>query len=61
METIDLLKLMLMTLLALITLNYTKSAGDIIFMVDASLNKCKEVLMQLVKEKKHPLRYESGI
>ncbi len=57
----DLLKLALTTLLALVSLDYTEGAGDIILAVDASSEGWGGVLMQIVKGKKHPSRYESGV
>ena len=57
----DLLKLALTTPPALVSLDYNESAGDIILAVDASLDGWRGVLMQLVKGKRHPSRYESGI
>lgn len=57
----DLLKLALRTPPALVLLDYTEGAGDITFAVDASLDGWGRVLMQLVKGKRHPSRYESGI
>lgn len=60
-EAIDLLKLALTTLPALVFLDYSEGAGNIIFAVDASLEEWGRVLMQLVKGKKHPSQYESVI
>ena len=57
----DLLKLALISSLALVLLDYSKDAGEIILAVDASLEGWGGVLMQLVKDKKYPSRYESGI
>ena len=57
----DLLKLALTTLPAFVFLDYTENAGNIILTVDASLDRWGGVLMQLVKGKKHPSRYENGI
>ena len=57
----NLLKLALTTLPALVSLDYTKGASDIILAVDANLDGWGGVLMQLVKGKRHPSRYESGI
>ncbi len=57
----DLLKLALTTPPALVPFDYTEGAGDIILTVDASLEGWGGVLIQLVKRKKHPSRYESGI
>ncbi len=57
----DLLKLALNTPPALVSLDYTEGAGDIILAVDASLEGWGGVLMQLAQEKKHPSRYESRI
>ena len=60
-EAIDLLKLALTSPPALVSLDYSKDAGEIILAVDASLEGWGGVLMQLVKGKRHPSRYESGI
>ena len=57
----DLLKFALISLPVLVLLDYTEGAGDVILAVDASLEGWEEVLMQLVKGKRHPSRYESGI
>ena len=57
----DLIKLALTTPPALVSLDYTEGAGDIILAVDASLEGWGGVLMQLVQGKRHPSRYESGI
>ena len=57
----DLLKLALTTPQALVYSDYTKVAGDIIFAMNASLEGWRGVLIQLVKEKKHLSRYETGI
>ncbi len=56
-EAMDLLKLALTTPPVLVSLDYTEGASDIILVVDANLEEWGEVLMQLVKEKKHPSRY----
>ena len=60
-EAMDLLKHALTNPPALVSLDYSQGAGDIILAVDASLDGWGGVLMQLVKGKKHPSRYESGI
>lgn len=60
-EAMDLLKLSLITPPALVSLDYTGGAGDIILVVDASLEGWGGVLMQLVQGKRHPSRYESRI
>ena len=57
----DLLKLTLTTLPDLVSLDYSKGAGDIILAVDVSLKGWKRVLMQLVLGKRHPSKYKSGI
>ena len=57
----DLLKLSLTTPPALVSLDYTEGAGDIIFAIDTSLEGCGGVLMQLDQGKRHPSRYESRI
>lgn len=57
----DLLKLELTTLLALVFLNYIEQASDIILTVDTSLKGWGRVLIQLVKRKRHSLRYKSRI
>lgn len=41
----NLLKLALISFSALVFLDYIKKVGDMIFIIDASLNKSKEVLM----------------
>ena len=61
MEAIDLLKLALTTPPILVFLDYTEGAGDIILVVDTSLEEWGKVLMQLVKGKQHPSKYKSGI
>ncbi len=60
-EAIDLLKHALTNPPALVSLDYSQRAGDIILAVDASLDGWGGLLMQLVKGKKHPSRYESEI
>lgn len=60
-EAMDLLKLAFITPPALIFLDYSKRADDIIFVVDASLERWGRVLMQAVKKKRHLSRYESKI
>ena len=60
-EAMDLLKFALTSHPALVSLDYTERAGDIILAVDASLEGWGGVLMQLVKGKRHSSRYESGI
>ena len=57
----NLLKLALITLLALVLFDYLKKVGEIILAVDASLKEWGGVLMQLVLGKRHFSRYESGI
>lgn len=57
----DLLKLALTTLFILILLNYLRKAGEIILIVNASLEGQKKVLMHLVKKKKYPSQYKSKI
>ena len=57
----DLLKLALTTPAALVSLDYSEKAGEIILVVDTSLERWGGVLMQLVQEKKHLSRYESKI
>ncbi len=57
----DLLKLALTSPPALVSLDYSKDADDIILAMKASLEEGGGVLMQLVKVKKHPSGYESGI
>ncbi len=46
---------------AFVSLDHLQQVGDIILEVDASLDKRRGVLMQLVKGKKHSSRYESRI
>ena len=60
-EAMDLLKLALTTLPALVSVDYIAEVGDIIFTIDASLEGWGGVLIQLVQGKRHPSRYESGI
>ena len=60
-EAMDLLKLAFTTPPALISLDYTDGAGDLILAVDASLDRWGGVLMQLVKGKRNPSKYKSGI
>lgn len=52
-KLMNLLKLVLKTLPALIFLDYTDRAGDIIFVVNASIDEWGAVLMQLVRKKSH--------
>ena len=49
------------TLPALISLDYTDRAGDIILEVDASLDGWGGVLMQLMNEKRYLSRYKGRI
>ena len=60
-ESMDRLKIALTTAPALISLDYSEDAGDIILAVDASLTGWGSVLMQIKEKKRHPSRYESGI
>lgn len=57
----DLLKLALTTPPTFIFMDYTESVDDIILAVDTSLDGWREVLMQLLKQKRHPSRYKSEI
>ena len=57
----DLLKLAFTTFPALVSLNYSKKAGEIILVVDASLDEWGRMLMQLLQGKRHPSRYENRI
>lgn len=57
----DLLKFALTRPPALVSLDYTEGAGEIILAVDASSEEWGGVLMQLVKGKRYPSRYKSGI
>ncbi len=57
----DLLKFAQTSPSALVSLDYSIDAGKIIFAVDASLEGCEGVLIQLVKGKRHLSRYESRI
>lgn len=57
----NLLKLALTTFPALVFLDYNEKTGNIIVAIDASLEKWEGVLMQLVKRKRHPSRYENKI
>lgn len=47
-EAMDLLKLAFITPFALVLLNYSEEAGEIVLEVDTSLEKWGRVLMQLV-------------
>ncbi len=60
-EAMDLLQHALTNPPALVSLDHSQGAGNIILAVDASLDGGGAVLMQLVKGKKHPSRYKSGI
>lgn len=60
-EAMNLLKLSLTTPPALVSLDYTEEAGDIILAVDISLEGWGGVLMQFVLGKRYPSRYKSGI
>lgn len=60
-EAMNLLKLVLTSLPALVSLDYSKDAGEIILAIDASLEGWRGVLMQLLQEKIHLSRYKSGI
>lgn len=55
------LKLALITPSTLVFPDYSENANDIIFAVDASLNSWREVLVQLVKGKRHLSRYKGEI
>ena len=57
----DLLKLSLTTPIALISLDYTEVANNIIIAIDASLEGWRGVLIQLAEGKRYPSRYESEI
>ena len=59
----DLLKLAFITLLALVSLDYSEGVSDIIFTVDASLEDSERVLMQLVQGKsiRQNMRTEFGL
>ncbi len=57
----DLMKLALTSPPALVSLDYSKEADEIILAVNASLEGWGGVLMQLVKGKRHHSRYESVI
>lgn len=60
-EAMDLLKFALTSPPALLLFDYTEGAGNIILAVVARLERWGGVLMQLVKGKRHPLRYEIRI
>lgn len=60
-EAMDLLKMTLTSPPALISLDYKESAGPIILAADSSLHGWGAVLMQELKGKRHPARYESGV
>lgn len=51
MEAMNLLKLVFITLLTLVFLDYNKEASNIILTIDASLEKQKKVLIELIKKK----------
>lgn len=57
----DLLKLILTTCPAHISLNYIEDAGDIILVVDVNFDGWRGVLMHLIKKKRHLLQYKSEI
>lgn len=55
------LKLALTTPPIFIFMDYNESVDDIILVVDTSLDGWRGVLMQLLKQKRHPSRYKSEI
>lgn len=57
----DLLKFALTSPPTFVSLDSAETAGNVILAVDVSLERWRGVLMQLIKGKKHPSRYESGI
>ena len=60
-EAMYALKHKLVSLPALISIDYADEAGPIILRVDASLEWWGATLMQVVDGKRHPARYKSGI
>src|SRR5689334_20392893 len=46
---------------ALITIDYSLGAGEIILAVDTSKEGWGAILMQIIGGKRHPSRYESGV
>lgn len=61
MEAINLLKLALISLPALVLHDYSKDTDKIILTMDASLEGWERVVIQLIKGKRHFFRYGSGI
>ena len=55
------LKKVLISPSALIVINYSEGAGEIILAVDFSGKGWGAVLMQIIENKKAPSRYESGM
>ena len=60
-KAMDELKACITTAPILICLYLGDGAGDIILMVDASLEGWGAVLMQIFEGKRHPVRFESGV
>ena len=60
-KAIYILKYKLISLLALISINYTENAGAIILSVDTSLIGWEATLIQIWNSKQHFVRYKSGI
>lgn len=61
MEAMNLLKLAFITPPALVFLDYSEGADDIILAVDASLKGWGGVSVEKVQGKRHLSKYESGI
>src|SRR5258708_37375619 len=57
---INTLKVAITTAPALITLDYSLGAGEIILAVDSSLKGWGATLSQVIDKYRHPFRYESG-
>jgi hypothetical protein len=57
----EILKDKITTKLALISLNYSPGSGIIFLLVNASGVGWGAILGQWIDNKRHPLRYESGI
>jgi hypothetical protein len=56
----DALKMAITTASALVTLDYSPEAGEIILAVDFNLKGWGATLSQIVGKYRHPSRYESG-
>ena len=60
-EAMAILQKALTTAPALVTINYSEEAGEIIVAADASLEGWGAILMQIVEDRRCPSRYESGL